>query len=414
MKDACWTYDESVPGLLPWQTYVLAFSAGIFAVRFAVAAGAALALLIVAERVLRARACRLPVLAVVLCAVFGFAYATQRTPGLPDEVPGWMAARKAVTLEATVDRAEPRPGHRLRVILDKVAYDAGQGSVPLPGKVAWFIRHPDYVPLPGQRVRTVSRAVPVRSFGNPGLWDYRWYWQRQGVFWRAWPAGRNKPVWGERPEVSLAGLRGRLRELVAEHLPGTQGGAMVLALTTGDRSRLDMATMDATRGAGLAHTLALSGLHVGFVAAMGWGLAYLAGWLWPGLLLRVPRPKLAVLLAAPLVLAYAWLGQPSASLVRASVMFGFWGVLLLQGRGRVLMDGLFFALAAIVFVSPLSMFDLGLQMSMAAVAGIGLLYPLFRFLFATRRRGVLRLLSWGAGTLGVSVCATLAIMPLVS
>ncbi|XXJ20307.1 DNA internalization-related competence protein ComEC/Rec2 [Desulfovibrio caledoniensis] len=414
MKDGCWTYDASVPGLLPWQTYVLAFTVGVFALRFPVAGGAALLLLLVAEGVLRGRECRVPVLAVVLCAVFGFAYATQRTPAFPDRVPGWMAAREAVVLDGTVDRAEPRPGHRLRVILDKVRADAGQGNAPLPGKVAWFIRNPDYVPLPGQRVRTVSRVVPVRSFGNPGLWDYRWYWQRQGVFWRAWPAGRSKPVWSARPESSLAGMRGRLRELVAEHLPQTQGGAMVLALATGDRSRLDMATMDATRGAGLAHTLALSGLHVGFVAAMGWGLAYLAGLLWPGLLLRVPRPKLAVLLAAPLVLVYAWLGQPSASLVRASVMFGFWGVLLLQGRGRVLMDGLFFALAAIVFVSPLSLFDLGLQMSLAAVAGIGLLHPFFRFLFATRRKGVMRLLSWAAGTLAVSVCATVAIMPLVS
>ena len=414
VKDVCWTYDESMPGLLPWQTYVLAFTAGVFAVRFALASGAVLLLLLVAERVLRGRGCRLPVLAVVLCAVFGFAYATQRAPGLPDAVPDWMAERKAVVLEGTVDRAEPRPGHRLRVILDKVSVDAGRGAEPLPGKVAWFLRNPDYVPLPGQRVRTVSRVVPVHNFGDPGLWDYRWYWQRQGVFWRAWPSGRTKPTWGERPGSSLAGMRSRLRDLVAAHLPDTQGGAMVLALTTGDRSRLDMATMDATRRAGLAHTLALSGLHVGFVAAMGWGLAYLAGLLWPGLLLRMPRPKLAVLMAAPLVLAYAWLGQPSASLIRASVMFGFWGVLLLQGRGRVLMDGLFFALAAIVFVSPLSVFDLGLQMSLAAVAGIGMLYPFFRFLFATRRRGVMRLLYWAAGTLAVSVCATVAIMPLVS
>nr|WP_319584429.1 DNA internalization-related competence protein ComEC/Rec2 [uncultured Pseudodesulfovibrio sp.] len=384
------------------------------AIRFPLAGGAALLLLLVAEWVLRGRQCRVPVVAVILCAIFGFAYASQRTPLFPEEMPGWMAARQAVVLEGVVDRAEPRPGHRLRVILDKVQVDAGQGSEPLPGEVAWFIRNPDYVPLPGQHVRTVSRVVPVRSFGNPGLWDYRWYWQRQGVFWRAWPSGRVKPVWGEKPQSSFAGMRSRLRELVAEHLPATQGGAMVLALTTGDRSRLDMDTMDATRGAGLAHTLALSGLHVGFVAAMGWGLAYLAGLVWPGLLLRLPRPKLAVLLAAPLVLVYAWLGQPSASLVRASVMFGFWGILLLQGRGRVLMDGLFFALAAIVFVSPLSLFDLGLQMSLAAVAGIGLLYPFFRFLFATRRRGVVRLLAWAAGTIAVSVCATLAIIPLVS
>jgi competence protein ComEC len=403
-----------VPGLLPWQTYVLAFSLGVFAVRFPVAAGAALLLLLVVEGVLRGPVCRVPVLAVVVCAVFGFGYAAQRTPELPKSMPGWIAEREAVVLEGIVGRAEPRPGHRLRVILEEVAVDAGNGVEVLPGKVAWFLRNPDYVPLPGQRVRAVSRVVPVHNFGNPGLWDYRWYWQRQGVFWRAWPSGRKKPVWGDLPGGALAGLRGRLRELVADRLPPTQGGAMVLALTTGDRSRLDMDTMDATRGAGLAHTLALSGLHVGFVAAMGWGLAYLSGLLWPGLLLRLPRPKLAVLLAAPLVLAYAWLGQPSASLIRASVMFGFWGVLLLQGRGRVLMDGLFFALAVIVFVSPLSVYDLGLQMSVTAVAGIGLLYPVFRLLFASRRGGAVRALSWAGGVLAVSVCATLAILPLVS
>ncbi|WP_353616796.1 DNA internalization-related competence protein ComEC/Rec2 [Desulfovibrio sp. Huiquan2017] len=414
MKDACWTYEASVPGLLPWQTYVLAFTVGVFAIRSPWPSGAALFLLILAERALRGRDCRVPVLAVALCAVFGFAYATQRTPASPGDVPGWMAARKAVVMEGVVDRAEPRPGHRLRVILAGVTCDAGQGAEPLPGKVAWFLRGAEYTPLPGQRVRAVARLAPLRNFGDPGVWDYRWYWLRQGVFWRAWPSGRGQQVWGERPDTSLAGMRNGLRARVAQLLPDGRGGSMVLALTTGDRSRLDAETMDATRSAGLAHTLALSGLHVGFVAAMGWGLAWLLGRLWPGLLLRLPRPKLAVYLAAPLVLAYAWLGQPSASLIRASVMFGFWGVLLLQGRGRVLMDGLFFALAVIVFVSPLSVYDLGLQMSLSAVAGIGLLYPFFRFLFAARRGGPMRLLSWAAGVLAVSVCATLAIMPLVS
>ncbi|WFS61384.1 DNA internalization-related competence protein ComEC/Rec2 [Pseudodesulfovibrio thermohalotolerans] len=405
-----------MPGLLPWQTYLLAFVIGILGIRFPLAAVAALSLLAVADSVLRGSACRLPVWAVILCAFFGFAYASQRTPTLPDAIPERVAARKAVVLEGVVDRAEPRTGNRLRVILKQVILDRedGKPGEPLPGGVALSLRNTNYAPLPGQRARVVCRVVPVRSFGNPGMWDFEWYWQRQSVFWRGWPVSRNKPVWGERPALSLAGMRAGLRALVARTLPDTRGGAMVLALTTGDRSRLDQATMDATRSAGLAHTLALSGLHVGFVAAMGFALAWLAGRLWPGLLLYLPRPKLAVLLAAPLVLAYAWLGQPSASLIRASVMFGFWGVLLLQGRGRVLMDGLFFALAAIIFVSPLSAFDLGLQMSLAAVAGIGLLYPLFRSLFYVGRSLPARLFYWAAGVIAVSVCATVAIMPLVS
>ncbi|WP_272700040.1 DNA internalization-related competence protein ComEC/Rec2 [Desulfovibrio sp. Fe33] len=406
-----------MPGLLPWQTYLLAFTLGILGVRSPLASAVALPLLAVADRVLRGPACRLPVWALLLCAVFGFAYASQRTPELPEAIPERVAAREVVVLRGVVDRAEPRSGNRLRVILDQAVLEGEDGQSedePLPGKVALSIRNSDYTPLPGQRARVVCRVAPVRSFGNPGMWDFEWYWQRQSVFWRAWPARRNNPVWGERPGASLAGMRSALRSLVAGRLPDTRGGAMVLALTTGDRSRLDQATMDATRSAGLAHTLALSGLHVGFVAAMGFALAWLAGRLRPRVLLRLPRPKLAVLLGAPLVLAYAWLGQPSASLIRASVMFGFWGALLLQGRGRVLMDGLFFALAAIVFVSPLSAFDLGLQMSLAAVAGIGLLYPLFRSFFSAGRSLPARLFYWAAGVIAVSVCASVAIMPLVS
>ncbi|MGE4192959.1 MAG: DNA internalization-related competence protein ComEC/Rec2 [Pseudodesulfovibrio sp.] len=412
MRNACWTYAPAMPGLLPWQTYVLAFGAGVYGVRYPAGAAGALAVLCVADFVLRGRDCRVPLLAVVLCAVFGFAYGTQRTPDGVAEVPGWMEARQPVLLSGVVVSAEPRPDHRLRVILEQVRCEADGAVTDLPGRLTWSERDTEYRPLPGQTLRALARVQPVRNFGDPGTWDYEWYWRRQGVLWRAWPTGRAGPEWGVRPEGALAGLKAALRGQVAGLLPDTRGGAMVLALTTGDRSELDQATMDATRSAGLAHTLALSGLHVGFVAAMGYFLALLAGWCRPPLLLRVPRPRLAVLFGAPLVLIYAWLGQPSASLVRASVMFGFWGLLLLQGRGRVLLDGLFFALAAILFISPLSVFDLSLQMSLAAVAGIALLYPLFRSLFAGGGPLVLRVGRWALGVLAVSVSATLGILPL--
>ena len=399
---------------MPWQTYVLAFVIGLSAVQFPVPAIAALALLYTVDSSFRGWGCRLSIFAVVCSAFFGFGYASQRTPDLPETVPLWMESRQPVTVDGVVDRVEPLAGHRVRVVLREVRCDQDGGDAALPGKVAWSLRHPDYIPAPGQSVRAHVRVVPVHNFGNPGTWDYVWYWQRQGVFWRAWPQGREKPEWGDLPHDFLWGIKSGLRRAVASALPETQGGAMVLALTTGDRSRLTPETMDATRSSGLAHTLALSGLHVGFVAAMGVGLALLAGLLYPPILLVVPRPRLAVLLAAPLVLGYAWLGQPSASLIRAAVMFGFWGVLLLQGRGRVLLDGLFFALAAIVFVSPLSVFDLSLQMSVTAVAGIGLMYPCFRRFFAFKRSRLAVILGWAGALLAISVCANIALMPLVS
>jgi len=403
-----------VAGLLPWQSYFLAFGIGIFSYRYTAPALTALALLMVADTSMRGWMRRLPVLVFLFCAAFGFGYASQRAP-VPVDIPSWVESRKSVEVHGVVDRVEPRPDGRLRLILQDMTCRVDGGVQPLHGKLAWTWRKPDYAPVPGQDVTALLRVVPVRNFGNPGSWDFEWFWQRQGVFWRAWPAGRNASIaWGERPDNWLWALKSRLRSAVATHLPDTQGGAMVRALITGDRSGLERATSEATRSAGLAHTLALSGLHVGFVAAMGWGLAWLLGWLYPPLLLRLPRPKLAVCLAAPLVLGYAWLGQPSQSLVRAATMFAFWGFLLLQGRGRVLMDGLFFALAVIVFISPFSVFDLSLQMSAVAVGGIGLMSPRVRRLFSMDRRWWTSLLGWAGGLLAVSLCANIALLPLVS
>ena len=403
----------TAPGLLPWQVCFLAFVLGIFALRHPFSSLTALAVLAVADGSLRGYARRLPLLVFLLAAAFGYGYAAQRAPD-PVEIPAWVEARQAVAVRAVVDSVQPRNGHRLRVVLRDIHYENGEGERALPGKLVWNWRRPDVFPEPGQSMETVMRVLPVRGFGNPGAWDYGWYWKRQGVFWRGWPHGKEPVVWGPQPESLLHGARHQLRRAVARLLPDSRGGAMVLALVTGDRSGLDEATLEETRAAGLAHTLALSGLHVGFVAAIGVGLAWLVGWVFPRLLLWWPRPKLAVILAAPLVLGYAWLGQPSASLVRAAVMFGFWGVLLLQGRGRVLMDGLFFALATIVFISPLSVYDLSLQMSGVAVAGIGLLYPLVRPLFHFGSRWWLRPLGWAGGLLALSLCANVALLPLMS
>lgn len=401
-------------GLLPWQSYGLAFVVGVLSIRFPIPGAACLAVVLLADRALRGPDCRLPVLVFICCAVFGYGYGAQRMPEPPGPVPAWVEARMPVTARGVVNDVHPRSEGRLRLILSDVWCVVDGRKEALPGRVALSLRRAEHRPVPGQTFEGRLRVVPARGFGNPGLWDYGWYWRRQGVFWRAWPSGKGGVTWGGESGSFLATAKRNLRRSVARLVPDTRGGAMVLALTTGDKSRLDNATVEATRSAGLAHTLALSGLHVGFVAAMGFGLAWLIGLARPRLLLSVPRPRLGVLLAAPLVLAYAWLGQPSASLVRASVMFASWGFLLLQGRGRVLMDGLFFALLAIVFASPMAVFDLSLQMSVAAVAGIGLMLPHFRALISSGgpwyRRGLVR----AGGLLAVTVSANIALLPLIS
>ncbi len=114
------------------------------------------------------------------------------------------------------------------------------------------------------------------------------------------------------------------------------------------------------RSAGLAHVLAVSGMHLAIAAGVAWWLLRAIGVGWGG--------RLAVL--AVLVVGYTWLTAASPATVRACVMalavIGYNGLAREPHRlGAV-------SLAALVLVAwqPAMARDIGFQLSLAAVLGI--------------------------------------------
>ncbi|GFK94046.1 ComE operon protein 3 [Fundidesulfovibrio magnetotacticus] len=438
MRDAPAPARRAVPGLLPWQGLLLACACGAWAVQDP--ASGALALLATAACFrLAGRALPGPGL-MLLAALAGLAYAWLRLPAPPD-LPDWIDRRPHGVLLARVEAVSDRPGNRLEILLDGVSFrfDSArplppgvrsasdsqtvpgaavgptQAGEPLPGRMVWTWQDPAFRPVPGSMVRLAARPHAVDGFDNPGVQDWAWRWRVRGVFLRVFTQGGKAVELVRQADPSaLEAWRGRLREAILRGAGGDSAGGMVLGLVTGDRSGVDPSDLDRVRRASLAHLLAVSGMNLAAVAAMGWALAWLAGAAWPGLLLRVPRPRLAVLLGAPLVAGYLWLGRFEPSLVRAALMFGAWGWLLLLGRTGVLLDGLFFALAVMFALDPLCVFDVGLQLSAAAVAGLVLLAPLaLPVADALRGGGAWRLAALVLpGWIAVTLAAQLAVLPI--
>ncbi|MEF2146054.1 MAG: DNA internalization-related competence protein ComEC/Rec2 [Desulfovibrionaceae bacterium] len=392
---------------------LLGYASGLLASLWLIPALVCLAVLIALD----ARSGRPNAFWCLLLIVFvsGLAYATLQLPSDPEPLPQGITSQDRVEMQGVVKDISGKPGGRLQVVLEDVqVLVPGKQSIPLHSGVVWSWHDPSRTLRPGQDVHLLTRLLPVAGFGNPGAWDYGQYWRMQGVGFSAYSKGEKSLRTGPVPESFAAELLANLQGAVLDGAAPGQGRALLLALLTGDRFELDTRTVDLLRRAGLSHTLALSGLHLGFVASLGLFLALMLGRFFPSALLRVPRPKLAVLLAAPAILGYVWLGQASPSLVRAALMFVFWGLLLLTGRPRVLLDGLFLALACMLLVSPLSVFDLRLQLSVVAVAGIAVFLPALQFLFRTGDSLPYRFLRWFLGIMAVSFCANVALLPLTA
>ncbi len=410
----------SLPGLLFWEILFCAFGLGLFLPVFTLPAAVALGLAWLLARGGLRRSGRLLFAA---CFLLGAAWAWAWLPAAPGPDPAWLEPGGKLAVRGVVAEVEPRDAGRINLFLDQVRITPpdGEPEYSLPGRLLLAWDWPPERPGPGREVQGRLRVLPVGGFRNPGTWDYDFYRARQGVFHRAYARGGKDLELGPAAEGAAWRLREHLRRAVSgpggEHdeQPG-QGRAVLLALLLGDRSLLDPATTDLFRDASLSHSLALSGLHLGFVCGLGFALAWLAGRARPGLLLVVPRPRLGVLLALPLALGYLWLGGATPSLVRSFLMFASWGLLLLLGRGRVAVDGLLLALAGILLASPLSAYDLRLQLSALAVAGIIAFVPpaMRRLEPLTRDRRWRGLALAAAGLLATSVAANLVLAPIMA
>ncbi|RDI95239.1 DNA internalization-related competence protein ComEC/Rec2 [Meiothermus sp. QL-1] len=156
-------------------------------------------------------------------------------------------------------------------------------------------------------------------------------------------------------------LRQQLKEQLLSGL-SPPVAALASALTLGERRELGEA-YQAFQQAGLAHALALSGLHVGILTGFFLLALYPLG----------PWRYLATIL---LLLGYLWLVGPFPSLVRAVIMAALVLLGLFVGRGRVaLLPALSLALFVHLLLEPHALFSLSAQLSYLAVLGLALVLP---------------------------------------
>ncbi len=294
-----------------------------------------------------------------------------------------LALPQKVILEGWLFREPERGPARGRLYLE--AQRLWQDGQPRPatGKVLVTVRHLQDRWQYGDVLRLPLKIRTPRNFHTPGSFDYAGYLARRGLYLTAFVWDDKKIEKIEPDNRTGTGVRHRL-----EHVRRTVGAffdaqlsttaaAILRALIIGDKSRLDPELRDSFTRVGVAHVLAISGLHIGLVAALAYG-----AWWWllarsQYVLLTWSVPKLAALCTLPVVLLYAGLAGGSVSTLRAVIMVTVFLTALLLDQKEEVFRSLALAALVVSLIWPGAVFDVSFQLSFVAVLSIFL--GLYRF-----------------------------------
>ncbi|MEN8666953.1 MAG: ComEC/Rec2 family competence protein [Flavobacteriaceae bacterium] len=238
----------------------------------------------------------------------------------------------------------------------------------------------------------------------PGGFNYRSYLKTKGIHFQ-WYVTASTPLKGKEKTVlswkkRIQSYREKLLLRIKKSGIDPQAFEVYAALLFGDKKDLDAARLSAYQNAGAAHILAISGLHIGIITAILWGL------LWPLRKLKSGRFLSGAILMAALW-AYAAFSGFSPSVIRAVSMFSFLSLSLMINRPQYSIQLLGVAYLANLLWDPLSLFSLGFAMSYSAVFFILLGMPFFKEIWTPKNN----ILQFFWQLLGVSICAQLGVLP---
>jgi competence protein ComEC len=283
-----------------------------------------------------------------------------------------------VSIEGTVLSVAHRydGGATIDLQAERIYHD--QWVTLVHGRLRLYIEQGEEVPEIGRRVCFRSRLREPRSYGTPGEFDYPRHLAFQDIFVTAFLANsRDLVVFareGTARKISIAGLRTAIGKRIDEVIepPLTP---LVRALVIGDKSGLSPGQKQLLAQGGISHLFAISGLHIGLVAAMFFGIARLLYQRSERLILFAPARRFLPLLLLPALLAYLLLTGNAISTRRAFVMLVVATTLLLSSRQTPPLKLL--ASCAFVFLlgEPLMLFQPAFQLSFAGLCGILVLVP---------------------------------------
>jgi competence protein ComEC len=259
---------------------------------------------------------------------------------------------------------------------------------------AWLPRHPALVPGDDIAVRGTVQPPPADAPGFAGFLESR---GAVGTL-----KARELDLIGNRGGFSAAveRLRWSIDSSLSRAVPEPEAG-LASGILIGLRERVDRSVADDFTITGLTHVVAISGWNIALVAGIATALLRATG--------LGRRPRSGIVIVA--IVAYTILAGAEASVIRAAVMGGVVLIARESGRPSGAAAALGLATWGLLLVEPRMIDDIGLQLSLAATAGLLALGGPAEAAVRRVTRG--HAPRWFHETLGVSLAAQLSTLPLI-
>ncbi|UTA49436.1 DNA internalization-related competence protein ComEC/Rec2 [Simiduia sp. 21SJ11W-1] len=210
-----------------------------------------------------------------------------------------------------------------------------------------------------------------RGLINPASQDYQLRLLRQGVM-ATGIVRQLVPLPDARPGFSVDVLRAAWREKLTRWVADPEVVAVMAALSIGSRQGLSENTRTLLTHTGTGHLLAISGLHVGMMALVGYGLGRLLFALCVALFSAsfytvINGRLLAAVVSVICAGGYAGLSGFALPTQRALIMVCLVYIAQWVARYWALLDVWLVALALVLLINPLQAADAGLYLSFGAV-----------------------------------------------
>lgn len=322
-----------------------------------------------------------------------------------------------VRLSGRVVRVEPsEKGYRLT--LDRVAIGR-HGLADVPARVRVSMRTRSAPPNPGDIVAARAILQPPPSPSLPGGYDFArkaWFERIGAVGFTLGAVTVTDTPSSSSWRIGLARLRLHLTSRISAGVGAQAGtGPVAAALMTGERRAIPKTTLASMRDSGLAHLLAISGLHIGLVAGLLFFAVRLGLALIEPVALRYPIKKLAAAGAIFGAFAYLMISGATIPTQRAFLMVSIVMLAVMIDRTAISMRLVALSALAVLLFAPESLLSASFQMSFAAVVGLVAVYESAApKLTALRHRGGIlgsRVGLFVAATLLTTLVASLATAP---